>query len=145
MKCPKCNNELREEKVDTILVNRCDQCGGMWVSQTELTELEDEAWKDEDDKGELEFNKIQSNLNCPECNAAMVRFNYRYSDLLLDACPNLHGFWLDKGEDKQIEEIMIEDKADYERKIKAEDKWNNTLRNMQSRGFMEKVKSLLKL
>ncbi|MGH2643718.1 MAG: zf-TFIIB domain-containing protein, partial [Chitinophagaceae bacterium] len=106
--------------------------------------IEDTVWND-DDKGELEFNENHSDLKCPQCNHQMVKFNYRYSDLVLETCPNMHGFWLDNGEEKRIKAIMKEDKADFERKMTAENEWTKTLGHIQSKGFMEKVRGLLNL
>lgn len=144
MNCPKCNDELKEKQMDGITVAGCNHCSGVWISQSQLSQLEDEFWNDDEDKGELEFNPTSSELKCPVCNAQMIRFNYRYSDLQLDTCPDMHGFWLDKGEDEKIEEIMKEDKADFKRKIKDEEEWNKKLnRWLLSSGFGDKVKELL--
>ena len=142
MKCPKCDGELKPEKQGNIIVQRCDGCSGIWLSYPELQEVEDTVWSDEKLKGTLEFNENPSTLKCPECGKQMVKFEYRYSNLQLDTCPDMHGFWLDKGEEERIKEIMGEDKSDYERKIKAEDQWGNLLNHMRSPTFMDKIKSL---
>jgi Zn-finger nucleic acid-binding protein len=146
MKCPKCDGQLTEEKLDNILVNRCNRCSGIWLDYPELSQIEDTVWSDEESKGELEFNEHPGNQKCPKCDSLMVKFNYRYSDLVLDTCPNMHGFWLDNGEEeKKIKEIMKEDKSSFERKIKAENEWAKTLNHLQSKGFMEKVKNFLNI
>ncbi|HUZ58199.1 MAG TPA: zf-TFIIB domain-containing protein [Hanamia sp.] len=142
MKCPKCDGELKDEKQGNMVVQRCDACFGIWLTYPELQEVEDTVWSDEKLKGTLEFNENPSTLKCPECSSQMVKFEYRYSDVQLDTCPNMHGFWLDKGEEERIKEIMGEDKNDYERKIKAENEWGNLLNHMRSPTFMDKIKSL---
>lgn len=144
MNCPQCNNGLQEKQLDGITVAVCEHCSGVWIGYSQFFQLEDESW-DDDDKGELEFNPAHSELNCPVCRDQMIRFNYRYSELQLDSCPQGHGFWLDKGEEKMIKEIMTEDKKNYERKIKAECEWNSRLNNLLiSPGFKEKIEKLWK-
>ena len=146
MKCPHCDGQLKEETFDGMLINRCDKCGGIWLEYPELEQIEDKVWKDEDLKGTLEFNPVNSTLHCPECGALMVKFNYRYSDLVIDTCPKMHGFWLaNQQEEEQIKEIMKEDMADYKRKIRAETQWDNHLAFLKSTTFMEKVRNFLYL
>lgn len=145
MKCPNCDGQLKEERFQDMIINRCDKCSGSWLNYPQLDQLEDKVWSDDELKGTLEFNLINSTLNCPVCNTLMVRFNYRYSDLLLDTCPNMHGFWLDKGEEIRVEELMKGDEAAYERKIHVENQWDRHLAFLQSTTFMDKVKNFLNL
>lgn len=146
MKCPNCDGQLKEENYENMLINRCDKCSGIWLEYPELEQIEDKVWSDEELKGTLEFNPVTSTLHCPECNTLMVKFNYRYSDLILDTCPKMHGFWLaNQDEEKKIKELMKEDMTDYERKIHVEKQWNRHLAFLQSATFMGKVKNLLNL
>jgi Zn-finger nucleic acid-binding protein len=145
MKCPKCDGQLRAENYQGLLINRCDKCSGIWLNYPELEELEDKIWSDEELKGTLEFNPVNSTLNCPQCNSLMTKFNYRYSDLIIDTCPNMHGFWLDSGEEKRVEQLMKEDKAAIERKIHVENQWGKHLAFLHSPTFMNKVRDLFNI
>ena len=141
MKCPRCKGELKEQKYDNILVDRCEKCKGIWLDENELDQLEDTVWSDDELKGTLETHEVQGNLICPKCEKTMVRFNYRFYDLELDTCPDMHGFWLDNGEEKRIEELMTKEKASFKRKISAEEDWAISLGRIKSKTFMGKVKS----
>ncbi|MEO8854458.1 MAG: zf-TFIIB domain-containing protein [Ginsengibacter sp.] len=143
MNCPKCDGELQDEKQGNIIVKRCNKCLGIWLTYPELQEVEDTVWSDEELKGTLEFNPKPDTLKCPECGSQMVKFDYRYTDLQLDTCPNLHGFWLDNGEEERVKEIMAKDESDFERKIEAENQWSKLLDHLHSPTFMDRVKNFL--
>ena len=144
MNCPRCDGELQDEKQGNIVVKRCNKCFGIWLTYPELQEIEDTVWSDEELKGTLEFNPKPDTLKCPECGTLMVKFDYRYSDVQLDTCPNLHGFWLDNGEEERVKEIMAKDESDFGRKIKAENDWSKLLDHLHSPTFMDRVKNFLK-
>jgi len=39
MKCPRCDNALKEHKIDEVSVDTCKQCGGIWLDSSELERL----------------------------------------------------------------------------------------------------------
>jgi uncharacterized protein len=39
MKCPKCGMDLQEEKIGEVLVDKCQNCGGLWLDQGELEKV----------------------------------------------------------------------------------------------------------
>ncbi len=39
IKCPKCEGTLIEADFDTIKIDVCDQCSGVWLDAGELTQL----------------------------------------------------------------------------------------------------------
>src|SRR6185503_14942952 len=39
MKCPRCHNDLKENKLDDVSVDTCKQCGGIWLDSSELERL----------------------------------------------------------------------------------------------------------
>ena len=143
MNCPRCGGELKPDKYLHISVDRCARCSGIWLDEPEMGQLEDEVWSDDESKGTMETHVRPSDIKCPRCNKLMVKFNYRYYDLELDTCPDLHGFWLDNGEEKRIIELIRQDKEHVKRKIKAEDQWAKSIGHLRSRSFIDKIKSLL--
>ena len=36
MKCPKCGSDLEEVKYQDVAIDRCGECGGLWLDQGEL-------------------------------------------------------------------------------------------------------------
>jgi Zn-finger nucleic acid-binding protein len=141
MKCPKCNVNLQTQNDRGVQVEACPSCKGMWLTPTELDELENEAFNNEANKGSLYLTTEESELKCPVCSVPLKRFDYRFFDLQLDCCPE-HGFWLDKDEDNQILELMRGEEVRVERKFGTEDSWAKYINHLRSPSFFSKVKDL---
>ena len=41
MKCPRCDGSLKESKFEEVLIDTCDNCGGIWLDSGELEQLTD--------------------------------------------------------------------------------------------------------
>jgi uncharacterized protein with PIN domain len=39
MRCPRCDGDLKESKVDQVSIDTCEKCGGIWLDSGELEEL----------------------------------------------------------------------------------------------------------
>ena len=39
MKCPRCDGDLKESKFEEVLIDTCDNCGGVWLDSGELEQL----------------------------------------------------------------------------------------------------------
>ncbi len=141
MKCPNCGSELAPAKRDGLDVDACPSCNGMWLTQEELGQLEDESF-DLGKKGTLVFNSEPSTRACPECSALLKRFHYRDYDLELEFCEAGHGFWLDTGEDKRVLELMRREEDALKRKFSVEDHWSDHLRHWRSRSFFDRLRGL---
>lgn len=143
MKCPKCGSDLVPTIRHKIQVEYCGSCKGMWLPSQELAELEDEVFDlGEHAKGTLVTAATPTAAKCPECNAPLTRFRYRFYDLEMEFCEREHGYWLDEDEDTRVLALMKEEEAELERKLVAEDKWRATLRHLRSRSFLSKVRDL---
>ena len=102
MKCPKCQSEaLVEFKVEAVAVDRCTSCDGIWFDARELSELlADDAKK----VASLRHGSAHEELdgkkgNCPRDGADLLRvYSAIDKSVVLDACPECHGIWLDGGE-----------------------------------------------
>ena len=123
MNCPRCAVDLTLEKHKGIDIDRCPNCEGLWLDHVELDQLEDTAFDKDELKGMMEYNTRASDINCPVCGATMNTFNYRAYNLPIDTCEEEHGYWLDKGEDRRVIEIMKQRIKDLDRKNKAEAQW----------------------
>ena len=144
MKCPKCGVDLNMGSYKGIEVDRCPQCEGTWLDHHELDQLEDTVMDDDRLKGSLMVSAQDSDLLCPRCESHMKWFRYRYYNVELDFCEAEHGFWLDKGEEKRVLEIMEQRIKDLKRSASAEVEWGRFLEGINSRGFMDKVKDLFR-
>ena len=39
MRCPRCDGNLTESKFEEVLIDTCDNCGGVWLDSGELEQL----------------------------------------------------------------------------------------------------------
>lgn len=39
MRCPRCDGNLMESKVEQVSIDTCEKCGGIWLDSGELEEL----------------------------------------------------------------------------------------------------------
>ncbi len=144
MKCPRCHAELRVEDYRDIEVDRCKNCGGMWLDYGELDQLEDKVLDQDELKGGLMFRSFEGELVCPKCEGRMQRFNYRAYGVELDFCEQEHGVWLDAGEEERVLELMKQRIKDLGRKAKAEVEWGDFLAKLRSPSFLSKAKRLFR-
>ena len=144
MKCPRCHAELTVEDYRGIEVDRCHDCGGMWLDYGELDQLEDTVFEKDELKGSLMFRSFEGELVCPKCGGRMQRFNYRAYNLELDFCEQQHGVWLDAGEEQRVLELMQQRIKDIDRKVKAETEWGSFLVKLRSPSFLDKAKRLFR-
>ncbi|QCX39478.1 hypothetical protein FF125_13905 [Aureibaculum algae] len=116
MKCPIDGSELEKRMHEnTVEVDACNKCGGVWLDANELEKIQDvkiNDYKEElaripDYVGKsilMAKSKDQPLLNCPKCDREMERREYGYcSQIYIDSCVNGHGVWLDKSELKDLE------------------------------------------
>lgn len=142
MKCPVDGTPLRQTKRHRNEVDECPKCRGIWLSPLELDRLEDIKFRIDSLKGSILVSSAETKLPCPVCGENMREFNYRYHQLRLDHCPQQHGFWLDAGEDKRVLEIMVQRRKDAERKILAEQMWQERVHSLRVLVFREDPDSL---
>ena len=39
MKCPRCDGSLKESKVEEVMIDTCEKCGGVWLDSGELEQV----------------------------------------------------------------------------------------------------------
>ncbi len=106
MKCPKCKTaELGEYAVDHVIVDRCSACAGIWFDREELSELLSEdarrvaSLRRGHDNDEADGTKGR----CPRDAAQLLRvYSSIDRSVILDACADCHGIWLDGGEFEKL-------------------------------------------
>jgi Zn-finger nucleic acid-binding protein len=146
MKCPNCNTELVQGRRDKVEMEVCPSCNGMWLTSQELTQLEDEVFDfGDDEKGSLMLGSTPTNRKCPECAKPLRRFEYRFYDLQIDYCDDLHGYWLDADEDKRVLELMRKEEKNLGRKVLAQDRFAAHLQYLRSGSFLDRVRDLTRI
>ena len=144
MNCPRCDAELKLEDYKGIEVDRCPKCEGLWLDYHELDELEDSVLDQDKLKGTMTYAQRASDISCPKCQKPMTTFNYRAYDLPIDFCNQGHGFWLDRGEEKRVLELMEQRIRDLNRSASAEVQWAQFLKRVGSKSFLGKMKGRFK-
>ena len=115
MRCPKCQTDtLHATPIQgkAFMVETCSNCRGIWFDPAELKRLMTVAI----DEVQIPERAETTSLACPKCAAALSRFDYPQTDILVEMCPACGGLWLDSGEMKQIRLIResLDTKGDLE-------------------------------
>lgn len=145
MDCPKDGTTLEAGEVRDIAVEKCPQCGGLWLDQPELAQLEATVEPDPDWRaGMVEWGTATSELRCPVCGEPMKSFSYRGDTVRLETCRQQHGYWLDRGEALQVREAMEERVEDLERAQKAEAEWGATIYKSRNPSWWDRLMRFLR-
>jgi Zn-finger nucleic acid-binding protein len=106
MNCPKCETDsLSEFSVDQVAVDRCFSCNGTWFDARELSELlaEDARHVATLRRGGENDRADGIRGKCPRDGAELLRvYSSIDRSVVLDACADCHGIWLDSGEFQKL-------------------------------------------
>ena len=104
--CPQCQTAMQKKVDPDIATDVCPSCGGVWLDKNELNTLASGM------AGDIEYCSIDEKAhedkyavrNCPKCTGQNLRkVNLlAYSDVIFDFCPECEGFFLDKGEVREM-------------------------------------------
>lgn len=117
-RCPHCaialtTIDLKIEK--KFLIEKCNQCSGLFFDPGELEMLLDRSVSNVFHVNQAALNRLQTEhfqsrdkefkyIKCPACQVIMNRRAFGYkSGVIVDHCRQ-HGFWLDEGELRQLQE-----------------------------------------
>ena len=125
-------------------MDKCPNCNGLWLDHHELDALEDTVLSEDHMKGTMLYAQRGSEISCPKCHDSMTTFNYRAYDLPIDFCSKGHGFWLDKGEEKRVLELMEKRIRDLGRASSAQAQWTQFVKGARSPSLMDKIKGLFR-
>ena len=109
MKCPACNSLMIVVEHETIELDYCVSCSGVWFDAEEL-ELLLEAMQLEETSLSLdnilttpEAKSVEKKRNCPICGKKMKKATVgREPEVIIDACSWGDGLWFDSGEVGQL-------------------------------------------
>ena len=99
---------MQTRKLDSIEIDDCPKCKGIWFDKDELRRTKDvtdsdlnwidfEIWKHKD-----RFRVTAKSLKCPKCSVKMAAIDYHDTDVEINYCAQCQGTWLDKGQFKKI-------------------------------------------
>jgi Zn-finger nucleic acid-binding protein len=124
MNCPGCNQPMTDQINGEVCFDACSNCGGSFFNGDELRKMTDQAlpdaaWMDIEMWKDAEALKLAwSERLCPVCGKPMAQIAYGQTGLVVDACVEHHGVYLDKGEFEAIvsalqDEIVEKDTPEY--------------------------------
>ena len=117
MICPRCDVDLKAERMDGVEVDRCPTCWGTWLDKGEFARLLAQSlrglrFSEEETDTVLKGLVHEANtpkprpdprLSCPKCGKPMGKVRHNAARLIvLDRC-DAHGLWLDAKELKQAQ------------------------------------------
>ena len=102
MQCAKCNAEMHTIAMDTVTIDQCPQCGGIWFDQGEFEDVlestdPDLAWLNIDFwKNQEELQVSTDDLACPKCHRYyLIRLEDPATGTNARMCSDCRGIWLD--------------------------------------------------
>lgn len=105
MICPKCESEMEKIVFQTIEIDRCQNCKGIWFDSLEYQELKKIRDSEKLDNGSSvdgkKFNKIDR-INCPKCRTLMIKMvDKDQPHISYESCSVCYGAFYDAGEFKE--------------------------------------------
>lgn len=113
MKCPKCKANMEKVEYQSIEVDRCLNCHGLWFELMELESLVALDGSEVIDDGHAEageqFNAVDR-IVCPACITPMVRMvDKNQPHIWFEKCSDCSGSFLDAGEFRDLKEKTLGD------------------------------------
>lgn len=147
--CPECNVALVAKVFDGVSFEECQECGGVWILEEALRQLE---LKDVEDLGRIDQMDTptkpappeESTVACPACGKTMDAFHFLIdTPIRLHRCLSCNGLWIGHGELTQMaaaledakkpitkEEAVLAQKAELEAEF--EEDHRRTMQRYQS-------------
>ncbi len=111
MNCPKCNAAMEKVTYQSIEVDRCTHCYGLWFDLLEHKQLKSLRGSEAIERGAPEMGKKLEEIkgvNCPVCQTQMTRIaDVRQPHLRYESCPVCHGVFFDAGEFRDYKQETI--------------------------------------
>ena len=108
--CPGCGSAMRKNAAADFTSDECAACGGIFLDKGELNALASEM------SGDIEYCSLDggdhgdrgTRRQCPRCPGVEMHAIalLAVSDITFDACPQCHGFFLDKGEAESMNAVL---------------------------------------
>ena len=113
MDCPKCKSTMEKVEYQSIEVDRCTGCKGLWFDLMELESLEALAGSEQIDIGNPEVGRKYNDVGkiiCPTCHSPMVRMvDLEQPHIWFEKCSGCSGSFFDAGEFKDLKEENLID------------------------------------
>jgi Zn-finger nucleic acid-binding protein len=117
--CPRDGTALESAEHEGVTIDVCAKCKGLWLDQGELQTIEERkqadygselALQSENEPASYEEHarrREQGPIECPKCHKRMETREHGFaSQVLIDACTEGCGIWLDEGELQELEKFF---------------------------------------
>ena len=105
MQCPKCYGEMDMVTDETVRVERCKDCHGLYFDQLDQGLLDSIGINSAIDTGDEELGAEYNDMvyvDCPKCDKMMdQRSTENPVHIRFELCPSCHSTFLDAGEFRQ--------------------------------------------
>lgn len=111
MECPKCHAKFETITFNTIEIDRCTNCRGLWFDMLEKDDLVKLEGSESIDIGSDELGREYDDMreiDCPHCQQSMIpmidkdQFHIRF-----ESCPSCYGVFFDAGEFRDLKENTV--------------------------------------
>ena len=113
MTCPKCKSEMAKVFHESIEINRCTGCEGLWFDMLEEEHLKAIADSEDSVSGDPKVGKSFDNVDriaCPVCHTRMMRMvDARQPHIRYESCPVCYGVFFDAGEFRDYKKETVLD------------------------------------
>ncbi len=109
MDCVACKEPMIVLELEQVEIDYCLDCGGVWLDAGELELLLEKPGEVKEflEKPGASGQITPSDRKCPICDKKMEEIALgNDKPVHIDRCPKGHGLWFDRGELKDIIEIM---------------------------------------
>ena len=101
MRCPKCDADMEDVVCESVVVNRCSDCKGLWFDHGNAEKYLKNWLAEQVDTGDVAVGQEQDAKDivpCPRCGETMERFiDIDGTQILFEECDE-HGQFFDAGE-----------------------------------------------
>ena len=113
MECPKCHAPMAKVTYESIEVDRCTKCQGIWFDMLEAEHLKKLDGSQAVDAGDPKvgrmFNAV-ADIECPACKTPMIRMvDAGQPHIWYEGCTRCYGLFFDAGEFTDYKEENILD------------------------------------
>lgn len=113
MQCPKCDADMERVIFESVEVDRCTRCQGLWFDASEREDLLKKRGAESIDTGNAdegrEMNRIDR-INCPRCHVRMVKMvDARQHHIWYEGCAMCGGSFMDAGEFRDLKAYTVVD------------------------------------
>jgi Zn-finger nucleic acid-binding protein len=113
--CPKCHARMEQVDVDGVVVDRCPDCGGLFLDPWEkefLLALKERAERvDTHTQAEGRRTDVQARITCPRDQGVMVHIHdIEQAHVGMERCSVCGAVFLDAGELKDLTKVTLGEK-----------------------------------